>query len=284
MNKKIGGIVMIQNLGKKIRMKRLLEEGTGTCLIFAIDHGLTSPKYLSELDRTEEITGEAIKGGAHVIMLNMGFAQKVPDVFRPTTSLALLINSSAPRSPEAPIVTPISTVESALRLGADAVVVFSALQGKNDTDMISFLAKVGDDCDRLGMPFIAEAEYPTTYESLTDLSAQYGVDYLFYNTRVCAELGADIIKINWTGDQKSWEKAVKAAHVPVVLAGGSKLSDAELLKRYELAIAGGAIGCSVGRNIFQHKSPLAITRALSRVIKEKWTAERALEELEDYDK
>ncbi len=273
---------MIQNLGKKIRMKRLLEEGSGTCLIFAIDHGTTSPTYFPELNRTEEITGEAIKGGAHVIMLNMGFAQKVPDVFKPSTSLALLINTSAPRSTETPIVTPISTVESALRLGADAVVVFSALQGSNDTDMLSFLAEVGDDCDRLGMPFIAEAEYPTTYEALGDLSNKYGVDYLFYNTRVCAELGADIIKINWTGDQRSWEQVVKAAYVPVVLAGGSKLNDAELLKRYELAIAGGAIGCSIGRNIFQHKSPFAITRALSRVIKEKWTAERALEELESY--
>ncbi|MEW5815980.1 MAG: hypothetical protein AB1798_11390 [Spirochaetota bacterium] len=275
---------MIKNLGKRIRMKRLIEEKTGTCFIFAIDHGTTSPKYFPELDRTEQITSESINGGAHVIMLNMGFAQKVVNVFKPSTSLSLLINTSAPRSPESPIVTPISTVESALRLGADAVVVFSALQGKNDTAMISFLAKVGDDCDRLGMPFIAEAEYPTTYESLGDLSKQYGVDYLFYNTRVCAELGADIIKINWTGDQKSWENIVKAAYVPVVLAGGSKLADFELLKRYELAIAGGAIGCSVGRNIFQHKSPFAMTRALSRVIKEKWSAEKAFEELKDFIK
>jgi DhnA family fructose-bisphosphate aldolase class Ia len=263
-------------------MKRLIEEDSGTCLIFAIDHGLTSPKYFPELDITEEKTKEVIKGGAHVIMLNMGFAQKVVGVFTSKTSLALMVNSSAPRSPEAPIVTPISTVEAALRLGADAVVVFSALQSKNDAQMINFLAKTGDDCDRLGMPFIAEAEYPTTYESLTNLSDQYGVDYLFYNTRVCAELGADIIKINWTGDRKSWEKIVKAAHVPVVLAGGSKLDDFELLKRFEHAIASGAIGCSVGRNIFQHKSPFAITKALSRVIKEKWEAERAYEELKDY--
>lgn len=272
---------MLQNLGKKIRMKRLVEEDSGTSLIFAIDHGLTSPNYFPELDKTKEKTEEAIKGGAHVVMLNMGFAQKVVEVFTPKTSLALMVNSSAPRSPKTPIVTPISTVETALRLGADAVVVFSALQSKNDTNMISFLAKIGEDCDRLGMPFIAEAEYPTTYESLTDLSDQYGVDYLFYNTRVCAELGADIIKINWTGDRKSWGKIVRAAYVPVVLAGGSKLKDFELLKRFEFAIAGGAIGCSVGRNIFQHKSPFAITRALSRVIKDKWKAEQAYEELKD---
>ena len=275
---------MIQNPGKKIRMKRLIEPSSGTSLVFAIDHGTTSKTYLPELNKTKEKTKESIRGGANVVMLNMGFAHKVMDVFEPSTSLALLINTSAPRSPEAPIVTPISTVESALRLGADAVVVFVALQSKNDTNMLSYLAKVGDDCDRLGMPLIAEAEYPTTYESLIDLSDKYGVDYLFYNARVCAELGADIIKINWTGDRISWENIVKAVEVPVILAGGSKMSDRELLKRYEYAIAGGAIGCSVGRNIFQHESPFAITRALSRVIKEKWSGDEAYKELEDYIK
>ena len=61
----------------------------------------------------------------------------------------------------------------------------------------------------------------------------------------------------------------------MVLAGGSRLEDDELLRRMESAMAAGAIGCSVGRNIFMHRSPEAITRALSRVIRERWTAEKA---------
>ena len=261
---------MLRNPGKKIRMKRLIEPSSATSLVFAIDHGTTSKTYFPELNDTKGKTKESIRGGANAVMLNMGFVHKVIDVFEPSTSLVLLMNTSAPRSPEAPIVTPTSTVETAMRLGADAVALFVALQSKNDTTMISNLAKLGDDCDRLGMPLIAEAEYPTTYESLTDLSGKYGAEYLFYNARVCAELGADIIKINWTGDRKSWENIVKAVEVPVILAGGSKMNDYELLKRYEQAMAGGAIGCSVGRNIFQHESPFALTRALSGVFKEKW--------------
>jgi DhnA family fructose-bisphosphate aldolase class Ia len=69
--------------------------------------------------------------------------------------------------------------------------------------------------------------------------------------------------------------------VPVVLAGGSRLKDHELLGRMEAAMAAGAIGCSVGRNIFMHASPEAITRALSRVIRERWTADKAGQALED---
>jgi DhnA family fructose-bisphosphate aldolase class Ia len=68
--------------------------------------------------------------------------------------------------------------------------------------------------------------------------------------------------------------------VPVVLAGGSRIDDGELLERMEAAVSVGAIGCSVGRNIFMHRDPRALTRALSRVIRERWSAAEALGELE----
>jgi hypothetical protein len=74
------------------------------------------------------------------------------------------------------------------------------------------------------------------------------------------ELGADIVKVNWSGDQKSFEDIVKACNRPVVLAGGSLLSDFEFLTRMEQVCAAGAIGCSVGRNMFQHKNPQALTK------------------------
>ena len=89
--------------------------------------------------------------------------------------------------------------------------------------------------------------------------------------------GADIVKTNWPGDAAGFAKLVEAAGgIPVVLAGGSRLSDEQLLRRMEEAMDAGGIGCSVGRNIFMHESPEAITRALSRVIRERWTAEKAL--------
>jgi DhnA family fructose-bisphosphate aldolase class Ia len=268
------------NLGKAIRLKRLIQEETNTCIIFAIDHGMTSPTFLRELERTKEITGEVIAGGAHVIMLSQGFAPKVVEVFQRDTSLALMLTASAPRSPRQPIQTPVASVEEALRLGADAVVVFVALQGQSDPEMITYTSKIGMDCDKLGMPLIAEAEFPTTYQTVEDLAKSYGVDYLLYNARLCAELGADIIKVNWSGSQETFADLVRAvAPVPVVLAGGSRLSDEELLQRMQLTVEVGTIGCSVGRNIFQHKNPRAITQALCRVIKEKWSAHEAMQEL-----
>ncbi len=148
--------------------------------------------------------------------------------------------------------------------------------------MIDILAAVGRECAELGMPFIAEAEFPTTYATVEELKQQYGFEYLRRNVRLCAELGADIVKTNWPGDQDSFAKCVEAANgIPVVLAGGSRLEDGELLRRMEEAMAVGAIGCSVGRNIFMHQHPEAITRALARVIRERWTATDAMQALKD---
>jgi DhnA family fructose-bisphosphate aldolase class Ia len=162
------------------------------------------------------------------------------------------------------------------------VVLFTALGGDTEPGMIETLASVGRECAALGMPFIAEAEFPTTYATVEELKQAYGFEYLRRNVRLCAELGADIVKTNWPGDQEAFAKCVEAANgVPVVLAGGSRLEDGELLQRMQLAVEAGAIGCSVGRNIFMHANPEAITRALARVIRERWSAEKALAALQE---
>lgn len=147
--------------------------------------------------------------------------------------------------------------------------------------MLEYVARVGEACERWGMPFIAEAEYPTTYKAVEELQGEYGFDYLIRNARLCAELGADLIKSNWPGDARGFEKIVQATRLPTVLAGGPQISDAELLRRMEAAMQAGGLGCSVGRNIFAHEHPEAMTRALSRVIREGWSAKQALDELED---
>jgi DhnA family fructose-bisphosphate aldolase class Ia len=222
---------------------------------------------------------EAQRGGANVFMISKGFARITVGEFARDTSWAMLLSAAAAGCPESNIVIQIGAVEEALRLGADAVVVYVALTGENEPEMIRLVGEVGRECEMLGMPFIAEAEYPSAYATLEELKEEYGFDYLIRNSRLCAELGADIVKTNWPGDVELFAKIVEATAVPMVVAGGTLVSDAELLTRMEQAMEVGAVGCSVGRNIFQHENPFAITRALSRVIHERWGASEALEEL-----
>lgn len=271
---------MTADIGKAMRLKRVIDPD-GVSVICALDHGMTSPTFLPPLARIAERTAEAVGGGANVIMMSKGMIRVAEPAFSPTTSLALLLSASAGPDTGEPEVVQIAGVEEALRLGADAVVLFTALVSRTESAMIRTLAAVGREAATLGVPLIAEAEFPTTYASVEDLKAHYGPEYLRRNVRLCAELGADIVKTNWPGDGESFAELVEAASgIPVVLAGGSRLQDRELLERMEAAVAAGAIGCSVGRNIFMHRSPEAITRALSRVIRERWTATKAVEALE----
>jgi DhnA family fructose-bisphosphate aldolase class Ia len=267
------------HVGKAMRLKRVIDP-VGVSVICALDHGMTSPIFLEPLADIRTRTSEAVAGGANVIMMSKGMIRIAEPSFAPETSLALLLSASARPGETRPQIVNVADVEEALRLGADAVVLFTALDGEYEADMIRILSAVGRECATLGMPFIAEAEFPTTYASVEELKQQYGFDYLCRNVRLCAELGADIVKTNWPGDAASFARLVEAANgIPVVLAGGSRLEDADLLTRMEAAMDAGAIGCSVGRNIFMHRSPEALTRALSRVIRDRWPVERAHEEL-----
>ena len=272
---------MTSPVGKAMRMKRVIDPA-GVSVICALDHGMTSPTFLEPLADIQTRTAEAVAGGANVIMMSKGMIRVAEPAFSPTTSLALLLSASANPEEDRPQIVQIAEVEEACVLGADAVVLFTALGGEAESGMIAILAGVGGECAALGMPFIAEAEFPTTYASVEELTKAYGFDYLRRNVRLCAELGADIVKTNWPGSPESFGKLVEAANgIPMVLAGGSRLEDRELLWRMEVAVAAGAVGCSVGRNIFMHRSPEAITRALSRVIRERWTAEKAFEALQE---
>ena len=272
---------MTANVGKWMRLKRVIDPD-GVSVICALDHGMTSPTFLEPLADIGARTREAVAGGANVIMMSKGMIRVAQEAFGPTTSLALLLSASAGPGGDRPEIVQIADVEEALVLGADAVVLFTALGGDTEAAMVDILSAVGRECAALGMPFIAEAEFPTTYATVEALKQQYGFEYLRRNVRLCVELGADIVKTNWPGDQESFARCVEAASgVPVVLAGGSRLEDAELLQRMEQAMEAGAIGCSVGRNIFMHPRPEAVTRALSRVIRGRWTAAKALQAMSD---
>ena len=265
--------------GKLIRMNRLIEADTSTCLIVAIDHGMTSPRFLPGLVDTGKRVEEAIAGGANVLMLGRGMAKAHANRFRRSTSLALMLTASAAGRPSGATITPVGSVEEALRAGADAVVVYVALAGENEPEMISYLSRVGETCEFKGMPLIAEAEYPNAYQSLDSMSEALGPEYLKRNARLCAELGADIVKVNWSGDTRSFEEIIRASGKPVVLAGGNRISDLELLTRMAEARKAGAVGCSVGRNVFEHSRPQAMTAAISRIFRDGWTAAQAQEEL-----
>jgi fructose-bisphosphate aldolase/2-amino-3,7-dideoxy-D-threo-hept-6-ulosonate synthase len=100
--------------------------------------------------------------------------------------------------------------------------------------------------------------------------------------RVGAELGADIVKTNYTGDPDTFKEVVDGCPVPVIIAGGPKIeTERQLFEMVYDAISVGGAGVAFGRNIFQAKNPTKITRALVEVVHNKATPDEALEILKE---
>ena len=267
------------SVGKQIRFQRLIEPDSGACIVVAIDHGMTSPRFLEGLYDTEKRVRQAVDGGATALMLSRGSAAAYCRAFAGRAGLALMMTASAAGHPKKPSIVSIGSVREAEHLAADAVVVYVALSGEDEREVINYVSRVGEECMASGMPLIAEAEYPNAYAERDSMSTTLGVEYLTRNARLCAELGADIVKVNWSGDVESFRAIIEACDRPVIVAGGPVVSDSELLERMEAARIAGAIGCSVGRNMFEHAEPRALTRALSRIFVSKWSSTQALDEL-----
>jgi len=88
-------------------------------------------------------------------------------------------------------------------------------------------------------------------------------------------LGADVIKADPTDDAAEYHRVIQAARVPVLVRGGGKANDIEVLRRTEQVIAQGAAGIVYGRNIIQHPNPAGMTKALLAIVHNGVTAERA---------
>jgi fructose-bisphosphate aldolase/2-amino-3,7-dideoxy-D-threo-hept-6-ulosonate synthase len=170
----------------------------------------------------------------------------------------------------------ISNVEESARIGADGVCFFVGLATEDDDRVIELLGKVGDECDRHGLVFICEAEFPGFYGSMEENIEKYGIKYLKFTGRLCAELGADAISTNWPGTVEQFAELVEYVKIPVMVNGGPKMPEGDFLKMIEGAVRGGASGCLVGRNFSEARSIEKMVRAASMIIKEKKSADESM--------
>jgi len=149
-----------------------------------------------------------------------------------------------------------------VRIGADAVSVHVNLGGQYENEMMEQMGAISSQCMEFGMPLLAMM-YPRG-ENIKD---QFDIDAIKKCARVGAELGADIVKTNYTGDIESFSEVVKGCGVPVVIAGGAKMdSEQALLDVVRDAMKAGAAGVSIGRNVFQHEDIAGITKKIADIV------------------
>jgi class I fructose-bisphosphate aldolase len=283
-------------LGKRVRLNRLLYEhgpGNGRLLILPIDQGMEHgplnffpnpdskfPRYQYELAR---------RGGYSAIALHYGLASKYLRDYAGEIPLILKINgkTNIPSDDEA-LSSLTATVEDAVRLGADAVG-YTLFVGspRQDEDMLQ-LMEVRGECDRYGMPLVVWS-YPrgAAINAKGGRNSFYAVDYA---ARLAEEMGADIVKVNFPelnpekdklcpkpyndlkiSEVEAFSQVVQSAGRALVLvSGGSKISDEDLLNKVRMSFEAGATGLIFGRNMWQRplEEALALTARVKQIIAE----------------
>lgn len=258
--------------GKQIRISRITRNGRMLCI--PMDHGLTAGP-IPGLEEPEKIVQKVIEGGATAILVHKGIIKSLTKV--PHSGIILHISASTSIGPSPNRKVLIGSVSEAIRLGADAVSVHINIGSDEEPEMLQQLGEVSDICDEYQIPLIA-----MMYPRGSRIKDPFDPDIVSHVARIGAEGGADIVKTVYTGSSETFRRVVKSCPVPVVIAGGPKIDDdVELLKMASSAVDAGALGVTFGRNIFQHKDPRLITKALSAIVIDRIDVEEAIEILNE---
>ncbi|WP_339904695.1 aldolase [uncultured Cyclobacterium sp.] len=261
---------------KLSRMNRLFNEKSGKCFDVAIDHGFFSEfTFLSGIENISSSVKVLIDADPDAIQLTVGQArhlQAVPGKRKPALVLRTdvanvygleLQDVLYSRMIEEPVL-------QAVRLDAACVVVnlFNIPGAPEVTDhCIQNIVKLKPMCDHYGMPLMIEPLVFQPNEKAGGYMVDGNIKLITPMVRQAAELGADLIKADPTDDVEEYHKVIEVAgDIPVLVRGGGRASDEEILERTYRLMKQGAKGIVYGRNVVQHANPGGMTRALMAIV------------------
>lgn len=272
---------------KTARLHRLFNPKTRRCFDVAIDHGFfNEASFLAGIEHMPRTIATLIDAAPDAIQLTVGQArhlQATPRRDKPAlvlrTDVANVYGTQLPRALFSRMLE--EPVLQAVRLDATCVVVnlFRIPEQPEVGDQcIQNILRLKPQCDHYGVPLMIE---PLVFKP-NATAGGYQVDgdlqKILPLVRQAVELGADIIKADPTDDVSVYHKVIETAgDIPVLVRGGGKTTEREILLRTAALIAQGAAGIVYGRNIIQHADPAGITRALMAVVHDGLSPEEALQ-------
>jgi len=263
-------------IGKKIRMERILNRNTGNTVIVPMDHGISVGPIDGVIDMKEAIQNVS-EGGANAIVEHKGLVGEGHRKGGSDIGLIIHLSASTNLSPYPHAKTLVCTVEEALKLGADAVSIHVNLGNGQEKEMLQDFGRVSYESRTWGMPLLA-----MVYPRGDKIKDEYDVNVIKHAARVGDEMGADIVKVSYTGSSESFREVIEGCSIPVVIAGGEKMdSDRDILEMVKGSINAGGAGVSIGRNVFQHRNPKLIVRAISSIVHEGANVDDAIKLLEE---
>jgi class I fructose-bisphosphate aldolase len=262
-------------VGKRIRLGRILSRGRA--VIFAFDHGVEHgpSDFPPEHIDPRVILSKVVEAGVDGIMMLPGIARLTWDVWGNKTSLILKVTSKTNLRPkdERLLQSIFGFVEEAVALGADAVAATVYWGSQYEDVMLERWFSVRNAAETYGLPCLQLA-----YPRGPAITNRYDVEIVRYGARAAAESGADLIKTYYTGSMETFREVVRAASgVPVLMSGGPRREkEIDFLRDVWNVIRAGGKGVVVGRNVFQHKNPKGMLKAIQAIVYEDKSPEEAI--------
>ncbi|WFO74994.1 class I fructose-bisphosphate aldolase family protein [Desulfurococcaceae archaeon MEX13E-LK6-19] len=262
-------------VGKRIRLNRILRGGRA--VVFAFDHGVEHgpSDFPPEHIDPRVIIGKVVEAGVDAIMMLPGMARITWDIWGNKTSIIVKITSKTNLRPkdERLLQSTFGLVEEAVALGADAVAATVYWGSPFEDVMLERWFAIRSAAESYGLPCLQLA-----YPRGPAIENMYDVEIVRYGARAAAESGADLIKTYYTGSLETFSEVVKAASgVPVLMSGGPRRErEIDFLRDVWNVIQAGGRGVVVGRNVFQHKNPQGMIKAIMAIVHEDKEPEEAI--------
>ena len=262
-------------IGKQIRMERIMNRKSKKTVIVPMDHGITLGPIRGLIDIKKSVNAVAA-GGANAIIIHKGVVESGHRGGGIDVGLIVHLSASTVLSPDPNAKVLVCTVEEAIRFGADAISIHINIGSDDEKSMLRDLGNIAKKTRDWGMPLIA-----MMYTRGPKVKNEYAPEVVKHAARIGAELGADIVKVAYTGSAETFRDVVDGCFVPVVIAGGEKMeTDRQVLGMVQGSLEAGGAGVYIGRNAFQHHKPEMIVRAISNMVHNECSIEEGLKLLE----
>lgn len=254
-------MMCMKRIGKNLRLSRFLRKD-GRTLVVAMDHGMGG--MTEGIEDIVDTVQRMYEGGADAVMVNFGAVKKIVNKFSDKIGIILTI----PFDPK--------YVEFAVKLGVDGVKTTYFGSIPLSEEKYNQFSSIGKACEEWEMPWMAEV-VPVDSQGKTI----YDVNIVKKAARIGSELGGDLVKTAYAGTVEEYKFVVKACFAPIVVMGGPKMeNEKDVLQMIKNSIDAGAIGGAIGRNIWQHKNPTKMAKAITGIIHENMSVEEALKILQ----
>lgn len=242
-------------------MGRLFKQGK-RLFIVPMDHGITSGP-LGGLEDISKTVKQVSEGGADAVIVHKGLARYISSNLAPVNcELIIHLSASTSLAADPSRKELVSSVEQAIRLGAAAASIHVNLGTPSEPQMLKDLGWAAEQCDRWGLPMLA-----MMYVKDGKPESEYDAGKIRHAARIAEELGADIIKVNYTATPDTFSMVTSSVKSPVIIAGGPKADSPDALYRMiKEAVAAGARGAAIGRNVFGTADPVSVSRTIRRIL------------------